>query len=191
MGYVNPSSEPEPRGFADQFEHDGHGWLFRRFHRARPVRVTPDEMDQCISFYERWSGRWTVAVAGAWIGGVILWSYFGPQEGIWVDRRFHGLGTAVAVMIGWMGRQWIWRRATDRFTRRVPVGLGQSWIEDRRSQASERGWTELFGPILLFGAGAYLLWPLEQASGFDIALAAVAGGAALLDLSLKFRDRFL
>jgi hypothetical protein len=188
---VNPSSEPEQRGFDDQFQHDGHGWLFRRFHRARPVRVTAEEMDQSISFFERWSGRWSSFLIGVGIIGSALWAFFGPDNFTWADRRFHGLALVALLAIGWLGRRWLWFKATERFNRRVPVGLGQSWLEDRQSLAVERDWSDLLAPILLLAAGVYLLWPLKHASWPDIVTATIAGAAALLDLALKTRARFL
>ena len=191
MGYVNRSSESEPRDFADQFEWDGHIWLFRRFDRARPVRVSAEEMDQSIDFYVSWSKRVTVGAVMLSIALVILWDVVGPDDGPLSGRPLEGLGLRVVGALTWPARSWIWRRATDRFSRQVPVGQSQSWLEHRQEQAAETAWANLLAPIAILAVATYFLWPLSEARWFELAMAAIAGLAALLDLALKLRARGL
>jgi hypothetical protein len=189
LGYVTPDDRPELQGFDDQFEHDGHGWLFRRFHRDLPVRVTPDEMDWSINYFERWAGRLTVAAVISWIMFMALWGWFGPDEG--TGKFVQNIAGLALPAVIWAGRSWIWRKATDPFMRRVPVGLGQSWIEHRQEHVAESDWGALLLPVALLAAGAYFLWPFGHANWYDAATAAVLGGAALLNIGLKLRARFL
>jgi hypothetical protein len=191
VGYVNRSSESEPRDFADQFEWDGHSWLFRRFHRARPVRVSAEEMDQSIDFYATWSKQITVGAVVLSIALVILWDVVGPDDGPLSGRPVEGLGLLLVGALTWAARNWVWRRATDRFSRRVPVGLSQSWLEDRQEQVEETAWANLLAPIAILAVATYFLWPLSEARWFEFAMAAIAGLAALLDLVLKLRARRL
>ena len=189
MGYVNPDPKPELRGFDDQFEWDGSGWLFRRFHRARPVRVTADEMDWSISYFGRWTSRLGTAAVCAGLLFIALWEWLGPDEG--PARPVQSAATIGLFAIVLIGRRWIWEKATERFSRRVPVGLGRSWLEHRRDEAAETDWGALFLPLALIAAGAYFLWPFDTISWSDLAGAAFFGSAALFDIILKVRERIL
>ena len=191
MGYVNPDRKPEPRGFEDQFEWDGHGWLFRRFHRSRPVRVTADEMDQSIGFYQRWRGRLGTAGVATTILAVTVSLFLDAIDLEWADARLTGLIAATMAAISWVGDRWAWAKATERFTHRVPVGLGQTWLEDRQSLAADRGWTEVLWAPVFVGVVIFLMWPFEQARWFEVAMGAVAGIAALGNFVLKLRARIL
>ncbi len=194
MGYVNPDREPEPRDFEEQFQWDGHGWLFRRFHRARPVRVTPEEMEQSISFYHRWRNRIFAVSSVTGIGLVVAWDIFGSKE--W-ERAHFDVTTAIGGMafaLAWLARNWVWRKAIDRYAGRVPVGIGQSWIEDREAQVAEAGWANLLTPIALLGLFAAMVIyfrPVDQSHWLELGAFGLVGLAAVFDIFLKFRAKLL
>ena len=74
---------------------------------------------------------------------------------------------------------------------RVPLGPGQTWLEERQSLAVHRNWTDLIGSALLFGGVAFLIFRLDKSHLYEVAMAGVAGLAVLFDLGLKIRSRFL
>ena len=189
MGYVNPDPKPETKGFDDQFEWDGDGWLFRRFHRSRPVRVSADEMDESISYFGRWTSRLGTGAICGWFLFLALWGWLGTDEG--PARPVQSAATIGLFAIVLIGRRWIWERSTKHFSRRVPVGRGQSWLEHRQDEAAESDWGALFLPVALIAAGAYFLWPFDAFSWSDLAGAVFFGSAALFDIVLKVRAKML
>jgi len=187
MGYVNPSYEP--RDFEDQFEWDGHGWLFRRFHRARPVRVSPDEMDQSISFYHRWKRTILISGTVSWVLLTAAWNLLAPEQWQATGRPVEGM---MAIGIGaalWLARNWVWRRAVERFGNRVPVGPGQSWIEDRKAEARSMGWGDLLPSAAYAVFVACMVWflPFDTGRVFEYAVVSFVGLASLFDIWLKWR----
>lgn len=97
-GYRDPGPEDEADDqfrFEDQFEADEYGLTFRKFGRGRPVRVTPQERDECIDRFERLDAllnQVSFAVLMVWMlaamrwGGTDVWS-----QALWIS--------AIAVMV--------------------------------------------------------------------------------------------
>lgn len=180
MGYRYPESVA--RDFDDQFKWDGHGWLFRRFHRARPVRVTADEMEQSIAFYHRWRNRAFYSLMAA-AGSLTVVAVIGGESLEVLPPDAFGIA---GIAIAWLGRNWAWRRATNRFARRVPVGQAQSWLEDRKEVANTSKWGDLLFSAGAMFAMAFLLWPFhEPKQWLNYAVVAVVGAAACFDIFIK------
>lgn len=196
MGYRNSAYDEdwhvEDDAFRAQFEWDGHGWTFRRFERARPVRVTAEEMDDCISYFEGWRRRLKYAAIALAIAVGAAWIFADFQAIQWADdSAAPGLGLVTMAALGWIGDRWAWVRATKRFLHRVPIGSGQTWLERRQALAVDRNWRDLLVSPLLFGGIAFLIFQLDKSHLYELVMAGVAGLAVLFDLGLKIRSRFL
>ena len=190
MGYINRDKEPAPRDFEEQFQWDGHSWVFRRFHRGRPVRVTVEEMEQSISSYRGWKkGLVAASVIGAILAVLLLDQSNDP--GRQALGPVHALiATAMFPMLEMTGHRWIWRKAIKRFANRVPVGASLSWIEDRLMLARDTSWSKTLLPVAAIGvSAAFIYWvsPVGQLSPLLMGAAALVGLVALADVVLKLK----
>jgi len=184
-GYRDPNPEDEADrafGFEDQFEHDGYGLTFRKFGRGRPVRVTPEERDECIDRFERFDGYLTraiIAVFIAWFLGAIWWN----SDNAWSDAFWIGGLIAIALAIRALNHV-MWTKVTSHFARRAPVGPELTLLDQYRSKAAGLSWTTI-GLAVLCGAGMLWLtdferpWRLLESAKASLALAGLLGLALL------------
>ena len=183
-GYRDPHPDDEAENvfrFEDQFEDDTFGLTFRRFGRGRPVRVTPDERDECIERFERLEAyfRWTgVAVLIAWMAGSTWWRG---------DTKADIIGVAgiVAIVVAIKFADHIlWKNVTSQFARRAPVGPERTRMDQYRSRAAGLSWsaialTVLFGGFTLWLADFEHPWRLLESAQVSLALAGVLALALL------------
>lgn len=178
-GYRDPHPDDESENvfrFEDQFEWDDHGLTFRRFGRGRPVRVTPDERDQCIERFERIDAhmkRAGIAVFIAWLAGAM---WLGTAD-TWTDVFW--MAGLIAVAVATRGAEHrLWTKMTSHFARRAPVGPERTMMDQYRSKAAQLSWPAVglslvVGTIALWLADRHDPWRLFESAQIGLALAGV------------------
>jgi hypothetical protein len=172
-GYRDPDGSDEPESgfrFEDQFEHDGYSLTFRKYGRGRPVRVTPEERDDCIDLFERVDAhiqQIQVAAVIAWILGFLRWG----DDGAW-STALGIAGPVIIVLLSWAFRRLRWTRTVHHFARRTPVGPERTLVDQYRSQALGLSWTTI-GLVVVFSAIS--LWLVDFGRPADFLGAAHMG----------------
>ena len=134
--FWNDDFAPVRQVFADQFEPDGTGFLYRKSLRHAPIRVTEAERDSFIRTFTR---RLRYA---AWLilPGTILWilllTLFVPdidsvsgQIDMWV---WMGAGVGLTLAPFLLAYRWAWNAPSRELERRTPVGPRRTRQEMRR-----------------------------------------------------------
>jgi hypothetical protein len=189
-GYREPYPEDDSGvvfRFEDQFEHDGFGLTFRKFGRGRPVRVTPEERDECIARFERLNAYLTkasFAVFIAWFLGAIWWDL----DDAWSNAFWIGGLIATVLALRTLSHV-LWSKVTGHFARRVPVGPKRTLIDQYRTKAAGLSWANAGFAVF---AGVIMLWLTDFDRPWRFLESAQAGVAlaGLLGLALlKVLDR--
>lgn len=189
-GYREPDLEDEADAsfrFEDQFEDDGFELTFRKYGRGRPVRVTPEERDECIDRFERLDSylqQACVAVLIAWYFGAIWWnSEDGGSDALWIC----GL---IAITIAFRAvNRLLWSRITSHFARRAPVGPERTLLDQYRARPAGLSWLNVGFAVFV---GAVMLWLTDFERPWrllDSAQATLALAGLLALALLKVFDR--
>ena len=184
-GYCNPDPDDEAENvfrFEDQFESDNYGLTFRKFGRGRPVRVTPEERDECIERFERIDAHLKqagVAIFIAWFAAVMWWG----TADAWTNVYWLA-GLIATVLATRIADRFLWTRLTSHFARRAPIGPERTLMDQYRSKAAQLTWPTV-GLTLLCGAFALRLadfedpWRLFESAQVSFALLGVLALALL------------
>ena len=178
-GYRYPDPDDQSENvfrFEDQFEDDSYGLTFRKFRRGRPVRVTPEERDECIERFERIDAHLkqaSVAIFIAWFAAVMWWG----TADAWTNVYWL-VGLIATVLATRAADRLLWTRLTSHFARRAPIGPERTLMDQYRSKADQLTWPTV-GLTLLFGTLALLLadfdnpWRIFESAQVSLALLGV------------------
>ena len=149
--------------FADQFEPDGTGFLYRKSLRLAPIRVTEAERDNFIRTFNgrlRYAG-WSILPATILL--ILLLAVFMPdvdsvsgQIGMWV-----GFGLILASFL--MVYRWAWNAPARELERRMPVGPRRTRQEMRQVMFARITYRQLG---LVVGMAVVLV--LQVSSKYDV-----------------------
>lgn len=137
--------------FADQFEAEGAGFLYRKSMRGAPVRVTAAERDKFVQDFSRRSRilSWsmTAAVMALVLGAV------GYAEAVGREAQdpliYGGVGLLMtAFLLVWYR---MWNAPARALQLRTPVGPAKSRSEVRRDMIASMSWVQMFVIMLLLG----------------------------------------
>lgn len=145
--------------FADQFEPDGKGFLYRKSARGAPIRVTETERDRFVESFNqriRYTTWWIVPLTILLIG---LLTFFAPdvdsassQVAIWV-----GIGLILAPFL--LFYYWAWNAPSRELERRPMVGAERSREEIRRIMFAKLTYRQLaFVPL----AAVAMVWNVSE-----------------------------
>lgn len=150
--------------FADQFEPDGDGFLYRKSGRGAPIRVTAAERDRFVGDFNRRFRYVVWGSAGAMMAAILLLLAFEAE----LTPIFHGYEIVIAPVLGILLIVIANRKTYDAPARelrhRHPVGFERSRDEVRRRALARVNWRFLAG-MAIFGA-VYFASHVPK-SGFD------------------------
>ena len=138
--------------FADQFEPQECGFLYRRSLRGAPVQVTASEREAFIETFVRRAKILTWLLFAAILVLVFAEVGYASAHGIEVQDWWTYLGTLLMVagfVIAWVR---IWNAPTAHLQGRPPVGPETSRAEVRRKMRAKMSWGQIaaFGALLVF-----------------------------------------
>lgn len=153
--FSNPYTSNRRRAFADQFEADGTGFLYRKYMKGPAIRVTEAERDEFISAFQRrlryavWA---TVPAMLLLIGALVLLvpDADSPESDtvIWA-----GL---IAIVIPFLAASfWAWNAPARELARRTPAGEARTREEVEQIAFSQMTYGRLASA---FGLALVLLW---------------------------------
>jgi tetratricopeptide (TPR) repeat protein len=168
------------QAFADQFEQDGSGFVYRRSQKGEAIRVSAEEHDRFIGEFNSNLRRanWIIYVGLTLVlGGIIALSLLSGSD-LSEAAIFIGIG---AVMIPYVAYyRWAWAAPARELAGRTPIAVERSPEEARRLQFQRVSYGQLAG-----AAFAGLVIPFIGSSGDDVfsgwnRLWLVFGGALVL-----------
>lgn len=150
--------------FAEQFEPDGDGFLYRYRGKSAPIRVTAAERERFIADFNKRCG-YMVWGSAAFMSVAVLLSVLFKEE---LAPLLHGYQIYVFVVLliptMWILNRKAYRAPAQELRHRIPVGVERSSDEVRRRAVARMSWGFLAG-VSVFGA-VYFAGRIPQ-SGFD------------------------
>lgn len=120
------------KSFADQFEQDGAGFVYRRFQKGAAIRVTAEERSRFIDEFNRnlRRGMWImyIGIAVA-LGGAVL---FSALRGSDLSQAALFVGVGVVLIPYLFYNYWVWGAPARELAGRTPVAGERSPDEVRR-----------------------------------------------------------
>ena len=161
--FWNDDFAPVRQVFADQFEPDGTGFLYRKSLRRAPIRVTEAERDGFIRTFNRrlrYAG-WSILPGTMLL--ILLLALFVPdidsvsgQIDMWM-----GFGLSLASFL--LAYRWAWNVPSRELERRTPVGPRRTRQEMRRVMFARLTYAQL-GSVV----GMAFLLVLQVSSKGDV-----------------------
>jgi hypothetical protein len=154
--YVDP--QRPARLFAEQFEPDGSGYLYRRSRKGAAIRVTADERDRFVSAFNDslLIGVWILCGGvGLLMVGLVSAAKAGPAGSFNSISSIIGIfGATLIVSIPYfLHYWWIWRAPARELRGRAPVAPERSSKEMRQLRLARLTWRQLglatLGALLL------------------------------------------
>jgi hypothetical protein len=153
-----PDQSRAQRLFAEQFEPDGNGYLYRRSCEGAAIRVTADERDRFVIAF-KYSLLSAMRILYAGVGllmiGLVLVARSDP------GRSFNSIPSMIAIVGAclivsipyFLHYWWIWRAPARELRGRAPVAPERSSKEMRQHRQARLTWRQLglatLGALLL------------------------------------------
>lgn len=178
--------------FADQFQPEGEDYLYRKYLKGAPVRVSAEERQRAIAAFEqrfKWL-RWLLlasAVAFLIPVGFVFVLFDGeiPETGLYIVTAA-GLGLEIAVFAWAVMR--LWNAPAKVFAMRSPVGRELTRDEVRRLGFARLSWGQLLGGWAAFMLGIWALAArVDVIHGWGRLWLAAAAGLTLLVAGQAYR----
>ena len=173
------------RIFSNQFEADGDGYLYRKFRKGAPMRVTARERDDFVAVFERDYPRAYLAM----IVGMVLVMLGMVAIAVAIERDlsepviYAAVGGLAAIFL--IVHYRIWNAPARALARRPAVGQERSRSETRAIMLAETSYFYYFGLLTLF---LLLLSSFavqsEPLSGWDMALMAFYAAASVMAVTV-------
>ena len=136
--------------FADQFEPDGNGFLYRQNMKDAPIRVSQAERDRYVQSYDKFTRRgfWGMTAATILLILVFVTLSVGTGQEISAAYLYAGVGVIIAGFVG-----------ASRWARGLPMrelrGRGTVGEARSRTEVSKRFFAKTsYGQIAIAAAGA-------------------------------------
>ena len=147
--FVNDAFEPVRQIFADQFEPDGTGFLYRKSLKRAPIRVTEAERDGFIRTFNQRLRYAAWSILPATILLILLLALFVPdmdgvsgQVALWA-----GMGLILAPFL--LVYRWAWNAPSRELERRTPVGAERTRDEMRQIMFGRVTYGQLGAAVVL------------------------------------------
>lgn len=143
------------QAFADQFSDDGHGFIYRKYQKGVPVRVSKSERDGFVATFDQRIryAMWSIVPATVALILLLVWlipdaNGSAAQIAIWI-----GLG---AILLPFMAIfYWAWGAPSRELERRPPEGPALTVEEARALSFSKITYSQLALAALI---GIGLVW---------------------------------
>jgi len=171
--------------FADQFEPDGDGYLYRKRLKGAPIRVSAEERAEFMAAYERTQGWSKVCIIVAVVVGVMGTAVVAVISG----QEFTAapiVAVLVLLVIIFVGIDfWLWQQPARALEGRLPVGQERSKDELARRHLEKLNWGTIAGSGALF---VFLFWRMtgfrDLLQGWNL-LWLIGCGAGLLLVTVQ------
>lgn len=145
--------------FADQFEGEGSGFVYRRGGRGAPVRVSAEERDEFIAAFGRSSRRLTWALVGAVVLVVVALSARRSS-----DDHLLIVSTVALCLLFMLLFHRIWNAPARALRGRPVIGSKRSRSEMRDRMAERTRWQDLIFMALVIPLAAVNYAAAEKGS---------------------------
>jgi tetratricopeptide (TPR) repeat protein len=176
------------KSFADQFEQDGSGFIYRRSQKGEAIRVSADERSRFIDEFNRnlRRGMWMMYIALTLaLGGVILFSVLRGTD-LSQAAMFITIGVLMIPYL-WYNR-WAWGAPTRELAGRTPIAGERSPDEVRRLRFQRMNYRQLGIAALASLALPFMVSRREDVfSGWNRLWLAFSGALVLFLATQAFR----
>jgi hypothetical protein len=140
--------------FADQFEPDGQGFVYRKSLRGAPVQVSAAERDRYIDLFNRFTkyAAWCIGGSTAALGLSVAAYATAARAELPTTILYCGLGAIVLAFLA--ANHWIWNLPARELRSRQVTGVARSRAEMRKINLQYRSYGQI---AISAGAAVYLL----------------------------------
>ena len=161
--FKNEFSERQRELFADQFEAEGDGFVYRKSQKGPAIRVSTAERERFIADYDRRQrhSTWVIIVGlSLLVLAFAIWSVVAEAE-LSDPVMYLAISSVAAMSIGYM--LWSWGAPARELQRRTPVAGERSRDEMKRRMLAKLSYRQLASTALL---AVVACWSLAAKSGF-------------------------
>lgn len=147
--FNNPHFDQVRQNFADQFEQDGAGFLYRKSMKGAPIRVTDTERDSFVASFNRRLryAAWSVLPATVLVIGLL--AFLVPDVESATGKL--AMGFAIGLILGpfLLFYYWAWNAPARELERRPVAGVARTREEMRRIKFAKLTYGQLaFVPVI-------------------------------------------
>jgi uncharacterized integral membrane protein len=153
--FSNPHFDRVRQVFADQFQPDGGGFLYRKSMKGAPIRVSEAERDDFVKAYNRRLRYLMWAILPATLILILLLVWLVPDTDSADSKVATWVGLAATIALFGMVHHWAWNAPARELERRPQEGAALSKDKARQLMFSRISYGQLgFAPL----AGVALVW---------------------------------
>jgi hypothetical protein len=146
------------QAFADQFSDDGHNFIYRRYQKGAPVRVSRLERDEFVAVFNRRISYAMWSTFPATVGLILLLVWLIPDADSPAAQIAMWGGIAAILLPFMVIFYWAWGAPSRELKRRTPEGPALSKTEARALAFSKITYGQLALAALI---GVGLVWKMS------------------------------
>ena len=144
--------------FADQFSDDGHSFIYRKYQKGAPVRVTKSERDGFVATFNKRIRYAMWSIVPATVGLILLLVWLTPDADSPAAQIAMWGGIAAILLLFIVIFYWAWVAPSRELERRTPEGPALSKEETRALAFSKITYGQLALAALM---GVGLVWEMS------------------------------
>lgn len=131
--------------FAAQFEPDGNDFVYRKYAKDAPIRVSASERNRYIEAFNRSTKFRLWGVTGGTIFLILMLAFYSVETNTDISGPplYCGLGAIMAAYM--VGHYWAWNRPTRELRERGTIGEARSRAEMKRRFLAKLTYGEIVG----------------------------------------------
>jgi hypothetical protein len=146
------------QAFADQFSDGGHGFIYRKYQKGVPVRVSELERDGFVATFNNRIRYAMWSIVPATIGLILLLAWLTPDSDSPAAQIAMAAGIAAIVLPSLVTIYWAWGAPSRELERRLPEGPALTKEEARALALSKVTYGQLALAALM---GMGLVWKMS------------------------------
>ncbi len=156
--FRNPQLDRLRQAFADQFSRDEHGFIYRKFQKGAPIRVSERERDELVTTFNKRIRYATWSIVPLTIGLILPLVWLVPDADGPAAQIVMWVGLAAILLPFLSIFFWAWNAPYRQLESRTPEGAALTKEEARALAFSKITYGQL-ALVALMGAG--LVWKMS------------------------------
>lgn len=146
------------QAFADQFSSDEHGFIYRKYQKSAPIRVSEMERNKFVASYNKRTRYAIWSILPATVGLMLLLVWLVPDLDSSIGQITMWVGLAALLLPFVAINHWAWNAPSRELERRTPEGAALTKEEARALALSKITYGQLTLAALM---GVGLVWKMS------------------------------
>ena len=150
--FGDEATDRSRQSFADQFEADVDGFIYRKSSCGAPIKVSAAERDRYIAGFNRFLKYWFWGIVAGILGlSLVAAFYLSPSD----DGPSGWIGVALIAAVAMIAYLWGWNAPARELRGRGTVGAARSKAEIRRRHFEQLTYGQIIAMVVAAGAPLY------------------------------------